>query len=200
MKKEYSTNLNLEKSIKNFIIEMFCICCTILDNKNILSKIIYFESLTEIENDELENKTNIFNYIMEIKNEQKFDLKQLFLRLLPYDNDGNNLKFKDFKKILISEYKIDLKNNPKNLYDWKYFSQIIMFLNVDISDNILEYTQIYLDFQNALDLSSDKIIQFNKRIFNKTELINRYLKNYVEYDLINNKDISLLRNIYTKLS
>lgn len=66
-KNENSKNKNLKITLKKFIVDLFCIICTLLNNNIILSKIIYFENIQYKDNEELQNKTNIFNYIMEIK-------------------------------------------------------------------------------------------------------------------------------------
>lgn len=87
-----------------------------------------------------------------------------------------------------------------NLCDSKYFSQIIMFMDLNTSDNILEYKQIYLEFENALKNASEKIIEFNNKQFEKNKFLPTYLKNYVEFDLINNKDDILLKNLHNKLN
>jgi hypothetical protein len=201
-KNEYSNKQNMKLMLKKFVVDVFCIICTLLNNKNILSKIIYFEDIEYSNDDELENKTNIFNYIMKIKEKNSFNLKDLFLILRPYNQDGDEYSYKKYIKYLKSEYKIELVElgEESYIYDSKYFSQIIMFMDLNTSDNILEYKQIYLEFQNALDKASNKIIEFNKRHFEKYELLPRYLKNYVEFDLINNNDNSLLKNIHDKLN
>ena len=102
-KYENDSKLNLKNTIKKFIVDIFCFICTLLNNKNILSKIIYFENFEELDlgDDELENRTNIFNYIMDSTISSKFDAKKLFKELCPYDNDGTNKTYHFVSKCMI---------------------------------------------------------------------------------------------------
>lgn len=200
-KKENNPLYNLKITIKKFIFDIFCFICTLTENKFILSKIIYFEDLENIDEEELETKTNIFNLIMDIKKNGKFDLKTLFTELSPYDpEDGTPYSYKQFVKLLNSDYKIDIKYNSSSTEsDSEYFSKIILFTNTNISDTIYEYKQIYHEAINALENASEKIIQFNKKLLEKNECFQDYLKNYIQFDLVNNKSNTVLKKIYTKL-
>lgn len=192
--------LNLINTIKKFISSIFCICCTLSNNKYILSKIIYFENFEHLDLVQLETKTSIFNFIMEISNSDTFDLKKLYLELNPYNEDGEEYTYKEFVKLLKSDYSISIKYDSKSTnYDSKYFSTIIVYLNSNISDNIIEYKQIYLESIKALDNASNKIIQFNIEQFEKMNNLQKYLREYVEFDLILNIDRSVLKKLYKKL-
>ena len=100
--KEHIEEFNFSNTIKNFILDMFCVACTLLNNKFILSKIIYFESYSHLEKKILENKTKKFNYILEILNNKTFDLKKLYLELLPHDSEGELYNYSEFIKLLYS--------------------------------------------------------------------------------------------------
>jgi hypothetical protein len=199
-KNEHIEELNFSNTIKNIILDMFCVICTILNNKFILSKIIYFQNYSHLEKQILDNKTKKFNYIQEISNSTNFDLKKLYLELLPHDSEGELYSYSQFIKLLIDEYDIELGSDKKQtIFDSKYFSIIIICLDSNISDDILEYKKIYSEAVCALDKASEKIIYFTNKQFDKTHNQKKYLENYLEYDLEKSNNIRLLKKISTNL-
>lgn len=198
---EQVNNLNFSNTIKNIIMDMFCIVCTILDNRFILSKIIFFENFSHLNNEELKTKTDIFNYICKVSIDKTFDLKKLYLELRPYNLEGSSYTWEEFIKLLKSKYKINLNPDIKQKnFDSKYFPMIINCLDTNISENILEYKQIYTESINALEKASEKIIYFINKQINKMHYSKKYLENYVEFDLINSGDIGILTKLSEKLN
>lgn len=199
---ENNNELNLKYTFKKLIIYIFCIVCTLLNNKHILSKIIFFQNFENLSKDKLDAKTTIFNYMHEVLNSpnKKFDLKKLYLCLSPCDDDGNPYEYKKFVSI-VNDMGIDIKYDKKcNLYDTNVFSQIIVFMNNDMSDNIKEYKQIYMEYGNALDRASDKIIEFNRENLEKSTSFQKYLRDYSEHRLIYNRDVNLIRSLAKKFT
>lgn len=200
-KNEHIDCSNFTNTIKNIIMDMFCVICTLLNDRFILSKIIFFESFSHIEKDELEIKTNIFNYIGEVSKNKIFDLKKLYLELRPYNSEGEPYTWNEFIKLLKSEYKIDLGSDIKQInFESKHFSMIIICLNSNICETIREYKKIYLESIKALDKASEKIIYFTNKQFEKMQISKKYLENYLEHDLEKNKDIGKIKRISTKLN
>lgn len=200
-KNEHIKSLNFSNTIKNIIMDMFCIVCTILNNKIILSKIIYFDDFFHLDNNTLEIKTNIFNYIMETINNKTFDLKKLFRELRPYNSDGESYTYGEFIKLLKTDYKINIGTDNKiTEFDSKYFSMIIVHLNSDISETIREYKKIYMESNDALNKASDKIIYFTNKQFEKMQNLKKYLENYIEFDLEKSINITMLKKVSNKLN
>jgi hypothetical protein len=200
-KNEHIEELNFLNTIKKLILDMFCVICTILNNKFILSKIIYFESYSHLEKKILDNKTKKFNYILEISNNTTFDLKKLYIELQPYDSEGDLYTYSQFIKLLTNEYDIELCSDTKQtIFDSKFFPIILICLNSNISDDILEYKKIYSESVEALNKASEKIIYFTNKQFEKTHNSKKYLENYVEHDLKKSNNIKLLKTVITNLN
>ena len=200
-KNENTKNLNLIKIYKKLIFDIFTFVCTLLDNKSILSKIIYFKDYEHINRQELVDKTNILNYILDETSKKKFDIKKLFCILRPYNIEtGIEYKYKEFIDLLNSKYKINiLFDKTSTFYDSKYFSQIIIKLNLENSDNISEYKDIFCEAMNALMIASDKIIEFQKRQSEKMQYLPNYLKIYSEFSIKNIRDKYIKKKIYLDL-
>lgn len=192
-------NKNYHKFIKKAIYEIFLNICCVLDNKYILSKIIYFEQ--QVENKNIKQDTLMFNKIIEWKKNDEFDFEDFFdsSGIINPDNDKPFLKINSFIEYLGNNHEIYIKFNKNYLCKFDYFIEIINVIDSNCSPKIYDYRKTFINMLSIMLDASDKIIELNNK---KSNIIKYNLPLYLDnlHLHINNwKNEELQKNIYYTL-
>jgi hypothetical protein len=178
--------------------EIFTMICSLNLDAFTLCKINYF---TKYNDDDLELNTNIFNNIIDIKINKKFDLKEFFSVILP-KNPQNNIKYsyEEFINYLKNELKINICFIENTFCESSCFDDIIINLEKKSSTYINIYKKIYTKVNNMVFDAYNQII---KHVLSKNEFknnINIFMNNFIMNHMSNYKEKSLLGYLQEELT
>jgi hypothetical protein len=148
------------------IIELICACT---ENKFELSKILYFNK--NYKKNSINKDIMDFNNIIDIKKNKNFNLKKLYDELQPINPDtGDDFDFKEFIEYIEENYNDDGDdkkefnfNNVDNIYASEIFEKLILYLNIDISNERLKrYKHIYIKAVDTLFIAATRILEIMK--------------------------------------
>jgi len=178
------------------IMELICACTVSTDEGAYeLSKILYFNENYKSQNNDIKLDVELFNKIIDIKKRGNFDLKEFYKNLKPMNpNTGDDYNFKEFIEYIEENYndEDDKKefnfNNVDNIYPSEIFEKLILYLNIDISDQILnKYKQLYMMSINKLFVASDRIIKILEKQRKKRLQLPDFVKNIQKFHINNLK-------------
>jgi len=175
---------DMNEFITSTIYGMIQTICVTTNDEYELCKILYFDK--SYKNNNLLNTIQYFNKIIDIQKNNKFNLKQFFRDIKPYNPDIEE-EFKDldeFKDYIEDTYEINIK-----YIDIKYncnadiFSNLIMHLNnsIDTNDIIVNYKNIYLNAMKALNTASKKIIEILQKQRSKRLQLPEFIRNIQKF-------------------
>lgn len=191
-------NKNYHEFMKNTINEIFLSICCVLNDKYILSKIIYFEDY--IVNKNIKQDTMIFNKMIEWEKNNEFNFEEFFLSSQPINPDDDKpFKQKEFIKYLKDNYEIEIILDNNNFCHFDYFIEIINVIDIEHCPKIYDYRKTFTNMLKIIIKASDKIIELTN---SKSKLIKYNLPMYL--DNINLhipkwKNNQVLKNIYNEL-
>lgn len=186
--------------MKNAIYEIFLNTCCVLNDKYILTKIIYFQN--HIVNKNIKQDTLIFNKILDWKKNNKFNFEEFFIGSRPInpDNDKPFDDYEDFKKYIDDNYKIKIFLDNKNYCQFEYFIEIINKIDAELCPKIYDYRKTFTNMLNIMLDASDKIITMSN---DKSRLIKHNFPAYLDnlpIHIQNWKNKTLVKNIYNTIS
>lgn len=192
-------NRNYHTFIKKTIYEIFLNICCVLDDKYILSKIIYFEN--HIINKNIKQDTMMFNKIINWKKNNEFNFEDFFdsSGIINPDNDKPFKKINSFIDYLKDNYEINIKFYKNYLCEFNYFVEIINVIDSNCSPKIYDYRKTFTNMLSIMLDASNKIIELNNK---KSNLIKYYLPLYLDnlhLHIKNWKNVKLQKNIYDAL-
>lgn len=181
--------------MKNAIYEIFLNISCSLDDRYILSKIIYFENYISYKN--IKQDTLIFNKIIDWKKNDKLNFKEFFESLPITDPDNDKLfdDYKDFIKYLKNNYEIEINIDEENYCKFDYFIEIINKIDSELCPKIYDYRKTFINMMNVMLNASEKIISLSN---NKSKLIRNNLPTYLKnlhIHIPNWKNKELIKNI-----
>lgn len=186
--------------IKNAIYEIFKNISSVLNDKYILTKIIYFQNY--VVNKNIKQDTLIFNKILDWKKNNKFNFEEFFIGTRPI-NPANDKPFYDyfeFAKYLDEEHKIKIFLDNDNCTQFEYFIEIINKIDSEICPKIYDYRKTFTNMMSVMLDASDKIIVMSNK---KSRLIRYNLPIYLDnlhYHIPKWKNKESTKNIYDALS
>jgi hypothetical protein len=190
-------NGNMTEFTEKLILEIFTIISSLNLDPYTLSKINYFYENKD--DDNLELNTNIFNNIIDIKINKKFDLKDFFDEIQPTNPDnGDDFTYKEFISY-IKRKKINITFLNNNICDISFFDKIIMYLDIDCSEFIKIYKEIYMKAMNMIFSAYNQIIT---HVLSKNEYKNNlkiFMDNFIVNHMVNYNSISHINHFKNEL-
>lgn len=185
--------------MKKAIYEIFLNISCVLNDKYILTKIIYFQNY--IQNKNIKRDTLIFNKIVEWKKNNKFNFEDFFLGSRPInpENDKPFNDYEEFVEYLDNYHKIKIIIDDNNCSQFNYFTEIINKIGSDICPKIYDYRKTFTNMMNIMLDASDKIIMMSNE---KSRLIKHNLPAYLDnlpIHIQNWKNKTLVKNIYNAI-
>ena len=193
---------DIKKFIKKSIYSIIELICSSLDEgKYELSKILYFNENYESKNNDILLDVELFNKIIDIKKHGDFNLKEFYKNLKPFNPEtGDDFNFDEFIQYIQEKYnnkddedddkeiEFDL-NNPNNIYSSDIFEKLILYLDVNITDEILnKYKQLYMMAIDKLFVASDRIREIMKEQRKKRLQLPDFVKNIKKFHIDHLKD------------
>jgi hypothetical protein len=190
---------NYYEFIKKSIYEIFLNITSILNNKYILSKILYFENYKCLSN--IKSDTELFNKIINWKKDNNLDFQDFFeeLTLKNPENSFKLFKYDEFLEYIEDNYNIKIKFNNNIFCEYKYFIDIINYVDPNCSTRIRDYRKIYTKIMDILLDASDKIIQFTSNSNKSKANIPKYINNLLSVHIQNFKDNYIIEKAYNNL-
>lgn len=188
-----------EEFMKKAIYEIFLNISCVLNNKYILTKIIYFQN--HIANKNIKQDTLIFNNILDWKKNNKFNFEEFFIGSRPInpDNDKPFDDYINFKKYFEDNYRIKIMIDDNKCCKFEYFEEIINRIDYDMCPKIYDYRKTFTNMMNIMLDASDKIIFMAN---DKSKLIKHNLPAYLDnlpIHIQNWKNKTLVKNIYNAI-
>lgn len=162
----YKENDDMLSFMKNTIHKLLFMVCAVQKDAYTLSKILFFSEFKDTK--KIKQKTSILNKILKYKKNYSFNFDDLFnsLELINPETEEKFTK-EEFLEYLIDKFDIEIKLDENNNCDFKYFGKIIMYLDINLSNNLNFYKNIYDTTMNLLFKSgmliSDYVIEINQR-------------------------------------
>jgi hypothetical protein len=180
----YEEKKNNYNDFMHEVIHNLLICtCALNDDPYTLSKINYFKNYKETKT--LKKDTELFNKIMKWKKNNLIDFELFFEDLRPKNQETQErYEYNEFIEYL-EELNINIKFNNKNECGYKYFIDIIINLDNNISTGIYEYRKIYTRTMDILLESQSQIIDFIKKSNMKKKSIPLYINNFLRNHIQN---------------
>lgn len=200
---DYQQNKNEDADENNYceyfknsvIITIFKYSCTILDNSAILCKILYFEHYSGTN---LKKDTEILNNILNYIQNDRVNMEEIFENFQPRDpNIGKKFKtYHDFKKCLQDEYNIDINDT---FCKYENFAKFIVNCDLNMSDRLHDYKNIYRCTETKLREASQEIIKLLKKNIEKKESLPNYIKYIIENYTWKLKDSSIIMEVINNM-
>jgi hypothetical protein len=185
---------DMKKFIKKSIYTIMELICACQDKgKYELSKILYFNETYQSKNNDILLDVELFNKIIDVNKNDKFNLEDLYNQLQPVDPDtGDDLNFNEFTDYIDNNYNkrnnnFEL-NNPDNNYSSDVFGKLILFLNYNLSNRILKYKQLYMMAIDKLFVASDRIREIMREQRKKRLQLPDFVKNIKKFHINNLRD------------
>jgi len=182
--------------MKKAIYEIFLNICCVLNDKYILTKIIYFQNY--VQNKTIKRDTSMFNQILDWKKNNKLNLEYLVEKFAMINPDNNKPldNCKKFIKYFENNYDIKIILDNNNYCKFNYFIEIINKINDDLCPIIYDYRKTFTNMMNIMLDASDKIIIMSNE---KSRLIKHNFPAYLDnlpIHIQNWKNKTLVKNIY----
>ena len=185
--------------MKKIIYEIFLNICCILNDRYILSKIIYFEKY--VINKNLKQDTLIFNKMIEWNKNDKFNFEEFFLTTGVINPNDEKVfkKYPEFIKYLKEFHEIDIILDKDNFCKFDFFEEIINIIDSDCSPKILDYRKTFTKMMKIMLDASDKILELGNKSKRNKQNLSKYLNNLLCLHITNLKDIEITKIAYLKL-
>ena len=174
--------------------------CTCALNRDpyTLSKINYFKNYKETRT--LKTDTELFNQIMKWKKNNLVDFELFFNKLIPTNQETKELfEYDKFIEYLEEIHNINIKFNNKNECEYRYFIDLIVNLDNDMSTMIFNYKKIYTRTMDILLESQNQIIDFIEKSNMKKKSIPLYINNFLRNHIQNYTSEYTLSKVLEKL-
>lgn len=190
-------NNNYDSFMREVIHNLLICTCALYHDPYTLSKINYFKNYKETKT--LKKDTILFNKIMKWKKNNLVDFELFFKDIIPTNQETKQYyNFDEFIEYL-EENNINIKLNNKNECEYKYFIDIIITLDNNISTIICEYRKIYTRTMDILLESQNQIIDFIEKSSMKKKSIPLYINNFLRNHIQNYKQEDTLSKAFESL-
>ena len=167
--------------------KILLLICASNDDHYTLSKINFFKN-NKNNPKKIKKQTEYFNKIINYHKENKFNFEDFFKQLKPKNLETeDDYDLDEFIIFLEEEYDLILAMDKYGNCDYQTFSDMILYLDVNISDILKSYKKIYSESMKIM-IDSQKEIINHINLSNKKKLylpaflnsfLNNQIKNYI---------------------
>ena len=158
------------------ILLSICVSCDDIYN---LAKINFFKN-NHYNPIKLKNTTDTFINIVNYHKSNKFNFEKLFNKLLPKNLVTKELfEMNEFIEFLEENYNIIVNIDDNGNCNYNLFTSMILDLDINISQRIKPYKDIYSEAMNILLNSQKEIINYVKETTEKQQLLPEFLTYYL---------------------
>ena len=170
--------------------------CTVLEDHYILSKINFFKN-NQNNSKKLKRSTETFNKIINIHKSNQFNFDDFYNELQPNNPETNEEFTKEEFIEFLQNYNINIEDD---ICSYNIFSSIVIKLDVNISDIIDNYKNIYLEVMSVMFDSQKQIIIFINKINDKNKNISQFLDNFLLNHIHHYSNNHTLKKVVQNLS
>lgn len=173
----YRENIdNYVEFMKEVIYNIILLICSCNNDIYTLSKINFFKNFDD--NKLLKQYTGIFNYIMNCRKDNKFNINDLIDKLKLVDKNGELYEIEDYIKYIKHKFNNLSIEFIEDEYIGEYLllEKIIIYTNEEQSDQIEIYKNIYTNSIKIFFHSHEEIIKLVKH---KNKITKKDLPNYI---------------------
>lgn len=180
----HKENENDESFYRNTIHKILLLICASCYDHYTLSKINFFKNNRENPN-KIKRQTQYFNNIITYHKRNKFHFERFFKELMPINLETEeNYEMDEFINFLEEEYNITISLDEKGYCDYHIFASMIISLDINISEKLKDYKNIYLETMTIMIDSQKEIIHYinesNNKKRNLPEFLDTFLKNHIQ--------------------
>ena len=109
-------------------------------------------------------------------------------------------EFQEFIEYIKDKYDIIIKPDKKGNCEYSIFESIILFLDINMSDRILNYKKIYSEAMSIMINSQKEIIYYINEVNNKKRNLPEFLDTFIRNHLINYRRPFTLEKAFESLN
>ena len=180
----------------DLIYKIFQYTCSMLKDKYLLAKIIYFRNYN---GNNIKLDTELFDMITDYAKTDKINLSELVDQLMIKNESSKGCYCYDdeFKEFVLDTYEIELSGEFCN-YDT--FCELITEIEGQLSRNVKRFKKIMLASHKKLTEAGELIIELLDANSDKKYKVNKFVTDFIENDIHSMKDINVINELINDMS